>query len=124
MASNLTNILSRLYVAEKKKKKLIVFSKLNCNFDLLNLLWKNGFIYGYNCTAEGKVTVFLKYLQSGVGLFSKVVCLKKQKVSLRQLKSLYTLNKNDYYLVLTSTGVSSIDHCISVNISGFLIARL
>lgn len=123
MASNLTNIISRLYVAEKKKKKLIVFSKLNCNFDLLNLLWKNGFIYGYNCTEEGKVTVFLKYLQSGAGLFSKVVFLKKQKVSLRQLKSLYALNKNDCYLVLTSTGVSSVDHCISGNISGYLIAR-
>jgi hypothetical protein len=38
MHKNLTNILSRLYVAEKKKKKLIVVYTSNGDYDLLGLL--------------------------------------------------------------------------------------
>ena len=123
MNKNLTSVLSGIYVAEKKKKKLIVFSILNCNFDLLNFLWKGGFIYGYAVTEEGTVNIFLKYSHSGNGFFSNIVFLKKQKVSLRELKSLSVLHKNYCYLVLTSKGILSIGHCLERNMSGYLIVR-
>jgi ribosomal protein S8 len=121
--NNLTHILSKLHVAEKKKKKMIVFSSSNCSIDLLNLLWKDGFIYGYS-NIEGKIIIFLKYFNSGSGLLSNVLFLKKQKVSLHKLQTLSIINKNSYYLVWTTDGILSHKDCLIKNISGFLIARL
>ena len=122
--NGLTNILSKLYVAEKKKKKLTRFSLSNCNFDLLDFLWKDGFIHGYSRVEEGgKITVFLKYFHSGGGFFSNIIFLKKQKISLQGLKSLSVLDKNYYYLVWTTKGILSTDCCVKVGIGGYLIAR-
>lgn len=123
MNKNLTNILSRLYVAEKKKKKLIVVYTSNGDYGLLSLLWKDGFIYGYSRIHEGKAIVFLKYFNSGSGFFLNLIFLKKRKVLLSELKNLSVLHKNYYYLVLTSKGILSGQRCVNTNTSGFLIAR-
>ena len=123
MGNSSADILSKLYVAEKKKKKLTVFSFSNCNIDLLNFLWKDGFIYGYSRADGGKITVFLKYFHSGGGFFSNLIFLKKQKVSLQGLKNLSVLDKNSYYLVQTSKGILSANYCVKIGIGGYLIAR-
>ena len=121
-SSNITNSLSRFYVAEKTGKKLIILNSSNCSFALLNTLWKDGFIYGYEQVKFGKINVFLKHYHSGG--FSNIIFLKKQKVSLKEIKSLLYLNKNYYYLILTSRGVLSGNQCVIKNLGGSLIARL
>jgi ribosomal protein S8 len=123
MNKSLTNTLSSLYVAEKKGKKLMMFDSLNCNFDLLNFLWRNGFIYGYERSSGRKATVFLKHTHSR-GFFSNIIFLKKQKVSLQELKNLLFLHKNYYYLIWTSEGIISGNNCVLKNMGGYLIARL
>jgi len=120
--NNLTNILSKLCVAEKKKKKVIVISSSNYSRDLLNRLWKDGFIYGYS-HIEGKITIFLKYFNSGSGLLSNILFFKTHKISLHKLQILSSINKNSYYLVWTTSGILSHKDCLIKNIGGFLIAR-
>ena len=52
---------------------------------LLNFLWSKGFIYGYS--KEGfKVTIYLKYLQTGRGSFYNFLFLSCKKNSLLSLK--------------------------------------
>lgn len=122
MNRSLTDNLSRLFVAEKKGKKVIIVSSRICNFDLLNFLWRGGFIYGYEHTGM-KVNVFLKHSHSVV-FFSNLIFFKKQKVSAQELKNLLFLHKNYYYLIWTSEGILSGNCCARKNMGGYLIARL
>lgn len=121
MHNRLSNNLSRLYIAEKRGKKLITFNNSDYNLDLLNFLWRDGFIYGYKKIGDNAVDVFLKPFNS-VGFFSKIVFLKKNRVALPELKQLLRTNKNYYYLIWTSRGIMSGKYCVSKNMGGFLIA--
>ena len=123
MHNTLSNLLSKLYIAEKKNKKLIILNSSTYNLALLNILWRDGFIYGYEKTYVNKINVFLKHGNS-FGYFSNIIFLKKQKVCLKELKHILSFNKNSYYLVLTSKGILSGYYCISKNIGGYLIAKL
>ena len=47
MLNKIKNMFSRIYIGNQRKKKLIAIKKSFINLDVLNLLWKEGFIYGY-----------------------------------------------------------------------------
>lgn len=123
MGGNLINILSKLWVAEKKKKKLIVLVFKKRSVHLLEFLWKEGFIYGYR-KKNLKLIIFLKYFHRGLGFFSSLVFTKVKKISTKKIKSLSLLNKNSVYLILTSKGLFSNNKCLKLNISGYLLCRL
>jgi len=69
-------ILLKLKVAEKKKKISLTILTTKAGFCLLNLLWQEGFIYGYKRYGL-KVVVFLKSFFTCLGFFSKVVFYEK-----------------------------------------------
>ncbi len=123
MHSEFSNILSKCVVAEKKKKKIVIVYINNSGLTLLNFLWGKGFIYGYS--KEGfKVTIFLKYLQTGRGGFSNLIFLRGKKNSLVSLKKKEKLNNNDFYFLITSKGVFSIKDSIGFHVGGYLLGKL
>jgi hypothetical protein len=96
-------LLSKIIIAQSRKKKKLKLKSLSVDLVLLNILWKIGIIYGYVLTKVSFI-IFLKYSASGVMLspdaFSYLTLTKKQ------LKVLLVLNPNVTYMLLSFKGIS------------------
>lgn len=123
MQQSLKDILSKLKVAGKKKKKLIILTTNSFGFNLLNFLWREGFIYGYYRTGF-QATVFLKYFFSGSDFFSRLIFFNLKFVSWKKIKLLAFFNKNSFCFVWTVQGIFSFEFCIKKKLGGYVIGQL
>lgn len=123
MKQNCKTILSILKVAENKKKKLINISITRFGFHFLNLLWREGFIYGY-FKNRSKVTVFLKSFVSGLDFFSKLIFFNDKVLSWRKIKKLTLLNQNSVFFISTTYGIFSHCFCIKKKLGGEVFSKL
>ena len=115
-------ILSKIKIAQLKQKK--VLEHKNTSFDLLilDILWKNSYIYGY-VKKSSIILIFLRYNLSGVGVLEKIQILNT-KLKIKQAKALILLDPYYNYLLLCNNKITI--HSISnpVNSGAILIAKL
>jgi ribosomal protein S8 len=123
MEQSCKHILAQLKVAESRKKKKLIILTTNNGFTLLNFLWSEGFIYGYYRIGLQAI-VFLKYYITGRGFFLTLHICDQRLVTTQRLKSLYFLNRNNFYIVLTVGGIFSLDFCIKKKLGGSVICQL
>ena len=114
MKKNCKYLLAQLKIAGTKKKKKLIIVTTKGGFVLLNFLWSEGLIYGYHRMGSQAI-VFLKYFISGRNFFSTLYLSTQGLVNTRVLKSLYFLNRNNFYIVLTGGGVFSLEYCVKKN---------
>jgi hypothetical protein len=88
---------------------------------LLDVLWRNGFIYGYNKIKDNYL-IFLKYDLQGWGILDSTIFLDS-KLTNRQFKTLLLLDAHYSYLVLTCKGIFIYSISNSVEHAGRLIAK-
>jgi ribosomal protein S8 len=115
-------LLSKIRVAQLNNKKKLKLKSLSIDTFLLEILWKNGFIYGYNKTQLGYF-IFLRYNLQGQGILDSTIFLDYD-LSNKKLKGLLLLNPNDSYLVFTHIGTSIYSTINAVRHGGKLIAKL
>jgi hypothetical protein len=96
-------LLSKIIIAQCKKKKKLKLKSLSVDLVLLNILWKIGIIYGYTKTDIGCI-IFLKYSLSG-GMLSPDA-FSYLKLTKKQLNMLFVLNPNVTYMLLSFKGIS------------------
>ena len=114
-------ILSKLKVAQLNRKKIIKINLFLTDLKLLNLLWKNGFIYGY-CKCNNSYNIFLKYTLKGLGILNSIIFLNK-KVSKKELNNILLLNSGNSYLILSLDGLKIYSGNSVVVFGGILMAK-
>ena len=70
MNNKFKSLLSQIKIAQIKRKQSVYIKLQPYFFSILNILWRNGFIYSYSQT-KTQIIVFLKYNEQGIGLFKK-----------------------------------------------------
>jgi ribosomal protein S8 len=98
--SKFKSLLSKIIVAQYTKKKNLKIKKKFLDSLFLDLLWKNGFIFGYSRIKNGYI-VFLKYSLRGLSLLNSLVVLDNTINNKQFNKMLITLVPYDSYIVLT-----------------------
>ena len=121
--NKLKAVLGHIKVAQINHKKKVILKVFSAEVNLLNTLWKNGFIYGYTKIFKTYI-IFLKYNIYGIGLLTQIIFLTKV-VSQKELYNLLVLDPHTSYIIITT---KTINFCsfknITVNFSGLLIAKL
>jgi ribosomal protein S8 len=117
--NKLKQVLSKIKVAQCSKK--VTLKIIIVDIIILNILWTNGFIYGYH-KIQDSYTIFLRYGQ-GSGIFKFMIFLD-YLLTKKQIKMLLLLDPHYSYLLLTNKGVvicsiGNIVHC-----GGVIIAKV
>lgn len=115
-------LLSKIRIAQCNKKKKLKLKIFSIDLILLDLLWKNGVIYGYNKKKDICI-IFLRYSLRGFGMVDSVAFLYPI-LTKKQLKTLIILNPYYSYLILTFKGISICSKSNLVDYGGILIAKL
>ncbi len=114
-----------LKIAQQERKYMVITQVMPGCIDMLDKLWQQGFIYGYNYLNSVKiVTIYLKYTQRGVGLLVGVYLEKNKICRLHSLKCEVKLNPNNIYFILTPSGIQNHKKCILRKLSGFVLVKL
>lgn len=119
--NNFKLILSKIRVAQQNKKKILKLNTFDNDLIILDILWKKGFIYGYNKTKNGYI-IFLKYSLQGFGVLESLIFLNS-KLTKKELKTLLILDSNFSYLVLTYKGIAIYSLVSTIEHGGKIIAK-
>lgn len=121
--SKIKFLLAKIRWAQLSYKKFLKIKLCYLEINILKLLWKNGFIYGYNKLGNFYF-IFLKYTIQGVGILNKLIFFNKF-LSKKKLNNLLCLEKNSYYFIFTKSGFKIYSQKDNFFLSGgMLIARL
>lgn len=123
MVNNIKAILSVLKVAQKMNKKEVEVVKTRVNKLSLDLLWKEGFIYGYCLLNFSFYRVFVKYSTKGFSVLQNAVFLNK----LVKKKFLYSINKldsNRNYFICNSSGFFSHKKALKKGVGGKFFIKI
>jgi len=97
-------ILSKFKVAQYNYKRIFKFNFFSVDLILLNLLWKNGFIYGFK-KIQKWCFVFFKYDLKGVGIFCSLKFINL-KLSQNKLHNILKLDPYKSYCVINNQGIN------------------
>ena len=90
---------------------------------LLNVLWKEGFIYGYS-QIQQFYFLFLKYNSQGIGVLSHVTFLLLP-ITKKQLNNCKLIDPYCNYLVFTSKGLKLyFQGGLTIYTGGLILAKL
>lgn len=116
-------LLAKIRLAQINYKKILKIRLGYWELIIVKLLWKNGFIYGYNKLGDFYF-IFLKYKISGIGILNELIFYNRF-ISKKQLNLLLSLEKNSYYFIFTKRGCKLYSKKNNlILLGGVLIARL
>lgn len=122
MINKIKLILSKIKVAQLQQKKTLTYKSVLFDQVVLNVLWKNGYIYGYTKN-KYSVTIFLRYSLRGTGTLN-LMQIFSTKLTSKQISSLTLLDPYYSYLVFVNNKVYIRSIC-DLSIGGAtLIAKL
>lgn len=126
MKNKIKNLISKIVISQNKNKKIILIKYKNYYKTILNTLWREGFIRGFNNLKKNKKKyskIYLKYSEKKNHCFKKLFffdCLVKQK----KLKKLVGIEKNYSYFLINSSGFFLHKSCIKLGIGGFIFIKI
>lgn len=115
MNHNVIKMLNSVCIAQVKKLDFIYVEKAVVNYNFLNFLRQEGFIYGYTfCSLNKKIKVFLKYKDTRPLIFNRFLIKYSQYKIIRNSKALFLdiynyKNKNKYTILSTDSGYKHIN---------------
>ena len=117
MSNKFKLLLSKIVVAQQNKKNFLKVKIVFADLHFLNVLWKNGIIYGYNKISIGYNIILRDNLVS-------FGCFMRNKLTKKKLKTLLILNPNDSYIFLTYKEISILSKKSLISDGGRLIAKI
>jgi ribosomal protein S8 len=117
MSSKFKLLLSKIVLAQQSQKFFLNLKISYVDLTFLNVLWKNGIIYGYN-KINNNYNIILKYNSLSSGGFIH------NKLTKKKLKTLITLNPNDSYIFITCKGVFIFSKKSLIMDGGILISKI
>ena len=122
MRKNLINMLLNIKNSQLVKKKYI-YQKKNKNCQkILDIMWNEGLIIGYQNSRnlEDYYEIFLKYTKDKKPIIKSIkIIYKKNQTKNQTLKQLWKINSTAQTLILsTSKGLMSLHDCKKFKING------
>jgi ribosomal protein S8 len=121
------NILSNIIVAKKQNKKIIKIKHKKYYNKLLNLLWNEGLILGYQIKVHKKYCffhkIFIKYSNKNYCLLKRINFLNSFAKN-KTLQNLKIIEKNYIYLLMNDKGFFSQKNFSVSNFGGFLFVKI
>ncbi len=115
-------VLSKIKIAQCNYKKILKLKISSIDFILLNILWKEGFIFGYSKIKQFYF-IFLKYNLQGIGLLSSIDFMLIL-VTKKELNNFKLIDPLCNFLVMTSKGLKLyFQKNLLADNGGFLLAK-
>ena len=124
---DLSNLLSNLKICFKKKKVVLLQKQSKIIIEVLNSLWDEKVIAGYQILNNGFLKVYLKYTRSGKSFIRNFFLVSKpgRRITLSaNNKLLFKSQKNFFYFIKTTAGVVSHEKAILKNIGGEVLFKV
>lgn len=121
MNNNLFNMVATLKNGQFVKKAYITHQKSPSCESVLNILWDEGFIFGYKILKENSsiLKVFLKYKNEKPGINSIKVISKPSLRIYYSVEQLWKLKLNEGVLIIsTNKGFMSLSECKKNKLGG------
>lgn len=121
------SLLSNILIAKKQNKKIVKIHHKKLYNKFLNLLWNEGFIYGYKIKMYKKFyflyTIFLKYNEKNYYPLKKLnfFC---GFFKCQYLMTLNKLDKNYFFLLVNDKGFFSQKSCIKLGMGGSMFVKI
>lgn len=124
MVKKVKDIFSRLNISQQRKKKLVIINYSKGISIILDLLWKQGFIYGY---FFNKITlsysIFIKYSKNSNCLL-KNLTFSNRYTNYKELSSLFFREKNILIFLFNEKGLFFISSFLNRGLGGSVIIKL
>lgn len=121
------SILSKIIVAKKQNKKIVKVKHKKYYNKLLDLLWNEGFIFGYQIKIYKKnfyfYKIFLKHSNKNYCLLKRLTFFNRY-VKNKTLNNLHIIEKNYIFFLMNDKGFFSQKDSLFFNFGGFLFAKL
>jgi len=106
-----------------RQNKLYCYTKITKEtLDLLDTLWSQNLIWGYNLILNKYVKIYLRYVNNKPVI--SLLNIFKKHISIKKLRKNLKLHPQSFYLIKTSKGIKSQKYCLQHNISGLLILKI
>ena len=121
------SILSKIIVAKKQNKKIVKVKHKKYYNKLLDLLWNEGFIFGYQIKIYVKIfygyRIFLKHSNKNYCLLKRLIYFNKS-IKNKTLTNLNIIEKNYVFFLINDKGFFSQKKSLFLNCGGFLFVKL
>ena len=121
------SILSKIVVAKKQNKKIVKIKHKKYWNKLLNLLWNEGFVFGYQIKIYRKIfyiyKIFLKHSNKNYCLLKRLTFFNKH-IKNKTLNNLNVIEKNYIFFLINDKGFFSQKESLFFNLGGFLFVKL
>lgn len=126
MNTQLCNLLASLKNGSLAKKQKISVKKFSQIEEFLSLLWKEGFILGYEIDSDKNTCVFLKYSRNLSPAINTISVLSKpgKKIYLNYNELCKLKHKNKLYIISTDKGLKSLNFCVGNKVGGLMICAI
>lgn len=123
---NLNRLFHALLNGSKARKKYAYVQKCNFTLNVLEVLYREGYINGYSTNFKDKIRIDIKYLNKHKPAISRMVAISKN----HHIRAI-TFNKLKYYIKKTPVGITIIStpkgvlshrDCIKLGLGGILVA--
>ena len=116
-------IFLKIIIAQKKNKKLICIKYRKRYVLFFNLLWKEGYIYGYYISFELLQYILIKFSKREVFTYKRFY-VSKNIISNKKFIKLSSLEKNSNFFLINDTGILNKSCVIHKGLGGILIIKI
>lgn len=121
MKHNLWNLIAALKNGSIAKKQTIAHVNKKINAQVLNVLWKKGYISGYkkNLNNPLKLDIFLKHDRKASGIKNIKAISKPGNRVYCSASNLWEIHStNSLVIISTNLGIKSLDECKCLGVGG------
>lgn len=122
MNNSLARLVSLVKLNLARRKLIAKIPYSNLNFNILKILYYEGYIRGFKVTADNNIYVFLKISNYKSGIFDIAYFCPKNKhsyLTYKKLVSFYGLKT--FGIVSTNTGLLTLEQCFLHKKGGCLV---
>lgn len=124
---NYRSIISKIIIAQYKNKRLVHIGYKKIYKSVLNLLWIEGYIYGYYIQKKNIAyklyTILIKYPINKLHIFDKTSYIKKL-VSYNRFRSINTLEYSYCYLLINDRGLFTYKTISNFGVGGLIFVKI
>ncbi len=116
-------IFFKIIIAQKKKKKILCIKYRKRYISFFNLLWKEGYIYGYYIGFELLQYILIKFSKREVFSYKRLY-ISKNIISNKKFINLSLLEKNSNFFLINDVGILNKSCVIVKGLGGILIIKI
>ena len=125
MNDYLSDMLTRIRNGQSVRKLIVKQRNTKVCVGVLNILWEEGFIRGFNINSTNEIEILLKYYNNLPVIKTIERISKSSRRVYSPIKTLWKIdNKSGIFVISTSKGIMSDSKARQLNIGGEVLCRI